>query len=121
MTKLQRLRTRAFLAQGGLCFYCGIPMWLHSPTELGIKPRTARPLRCTAEHVVPRQDGGRDTQENIVAACLHCNLRRHKRKTPPPADVFRALVHRRLARGKWWPATIADELPSGLAYAKELG
>ncbi len=31
------LRTSAFYAQSGRCFYCGLPMWLTAPSELGLK------------------------------------------------------------------------------------
>ena len=30
----------------------------------------------TAEHLVPRSKGGRNTKDNIVAACLRCNQTR---------------------------------------------
>lgn len=84
-------------------------MWNGSPDELkalGLRPRTAAPLRCTAEHLVAQQDGGRDTASNIAAACWLCNTRRHKRKTPPCPEVYRAFVQKRLARGKWHPPAI---------------
>lgn len=81
-------------------------MWLESPDELrplGLRPKTAAPLRCTAEHLVARQDGGKDVEGNIAAACLLCNSSRHKRKTPPAPDAYRAFVQGRLAKGKWHP------------------
>lgn len=112
MPKLQQLRTRAFHAQHGRCHYCGISMWLDSPDELPPPRKSVRARQCTAEHLVARQDGGRDTAENIVAACLQCNLRRHRRKVPLPAAEYLSLVHRRLGRGKWWPTPIADKLSS---------
>lgn len=110
MPKLQRLRTDAFHAQQGRCCYCGLPMWNVSPDELkafGLRPRTAQPLRCTAEHLLAQQDGGRHVLGNIAAACWLCNTRRHKRKSPPSPDVYRALVQRRLDKGKWHPPGVA--------------
>ncbi len=110
MPNLQRLRTLAFCAQAGRCFYCGLPMWNRSTDELkafGLRARTAAPLRCTAEHLVAQQDGGKDAAGNIAAACWLCNTRRHKRKTPPPPEVYRAFVQKRLARGKWHPPAVA--------------
>lgn len=99
---LKILRTRSFHAQQGRCYYCSGPMWLFSPGELGLRPRSAAPFRCTAEHLLPRQDGGRDVAGNVVAACHLCNLRRHKRPSPAPSpQVYRALVQRRVAQGKW--------------------
>lgn len=109
MPKLKRLRTIAFHAQHGHCFYCGLPMWMSSPHELkilGLRPRTALPLRCTAEHLVARRDGGNTTVGNIAAACWLCNTRRHKRKAELTPDTFRALVQKRLTNGKWHPPAI---------------
>ncbi len=113
MANLQRLRTRAFHAQRGRCCYCGLPMWIGSPDELnalGVRPRTARPLRCTAEHLVALCDGGTNAAVNIAAACLLCNTRRHKRKTPPAPEAYRAFVQGRLAKGKWHPPPVVGAL-----------
>ncbi len=81
-------------------------MWNSSPDELrsvGLRARTAAPLRCTAEHLIAQQDGGKDVAGNIAAACLLCNQRRHKRKSPPPPNEYRSFVQKRLAKGKWHP------------------
>ena len=51
------------------CQYCG---------------RTSVPL--TLDHVVPKQRGGRDTWNNLVAACHPCNVRKGNR-TPSEADM----------------------------------
>lgn len=104
MTKIQLHRTQAFNAQKGRCYYCDQPMWNKSPSELeryGLRQRTAKPLRCTAEHLLAKQDGGRDVEDNIAAACWFCNVRRHKRKTPPLPETYRKLVRNRVAKGKW--------------------
>ncbi|MEA9705255.1 HNH endonuclease [Xanthomonas campestris] len=111
--RLKSLRIRAFHAQAGCCFYCGLPMWLASPSELRLKPSKARSFQCTAEHLVAQQDGGQDVPENVVGAHARCNQGRHKRRglTPSP-DAFRALVQKRLAVGRWW-----STLPPGIAHA----
>lgn len=102
--RLKTLRTKAFYAQAGRCFYCCRPMWLSSPDELGLRPRSARPYQCTAEHLVAQQDGGKDVADNIVAACRLFNLRRHKLITSAPAaEAYLAKVRRRVAKGKWYP------------------
>ena len=107
------LRTSAFHAQAGCCFYCGLPMWLSSPVELGLKPSKARAFQCTAEHLVAQQDGGQDVPGNVVGAHARCNQGRHKRRGPAPSpEAFRALVQRRLAVGRWW-----STLPPGIARA----
>ncbi len=103
-TKLQRSRERAFQSQCGKCFYCGAPMWLRTPVELAaqcLSKRQAARLKCTAEHLVPRSEGGSDCSANIVAACAHCNGTRHKRKVPPLPEAYRVEVRKRVARGYW--------------------
>lgn len=110
MPKLQRLRTQAFISQHGRCTYCSLVMWLESPDELkplGLRPKTAAPLRCTAEHLMAKQDGGKDVEGNIAAACWRCNVRRHNRKTPPTPEAYRAFVQGRLAKGKWTAPKVA--------------
>ncbi len=56
------------------CQYCG---------------RTSVPL--TLDHVVPRQRGGKDTWDNLVAACHPCNVRKGNRT---PAEVTMPLLRR---------------------------
>ena len=106
---LRAHRIRAFEAQQGRCCYCGLPMWQSSPEELkhhGLRARTIAPLRCTAEHLLAKQDGGRDAAYNIAAACWLCNSRRHKRKSPPDPDVYREIVLGRLGKGKWHSSAV---------------
>ena len=67
----------------------------------GITLGQARQFQCTAEHLLARQDGGGDGRSNIVAACLVCNQRRHKRKLVPEPEVYRVLVQKRLSQGRW--------------------
>lgn len=101
MPTLRRLRTLAFHAQQGRCYYCSRSMWLHSPDELGLRKRSSLPRQCTAEHLIARQDGGKDAIENVVAACWLCNQRRHRRKRQRGANDYRAFVQRRIASGRW--------------------
>lgn len=98
-SQLQRSRNTAFSRQDGKCYYCGLRMWLSDPTGPAA-------LRCTAEHMKPRSEGGRDCASNIVAACVHCNRTRHKRKLPPSPETYRAEVRRRVARGAWLPMSL---------------
>ena len=96
---LKRLRADAFARQNGLCFYCGQPMWLDDcaafAREYGLTLRQARRRQCTAEHLIARKDGGRESASNIVAACRGCNQTRHRRKLPPPPLLWRAIQSRR--------------------------
>ena len=108
--RLKNLRTYAFKAQGGLCYYCDLLMWQSSPKELGLKAGNGAAYRCTAEHLIAKQDGGRDARENVVAAHARCNHLRHRRKGPArsPQD-HRTLIQRRIKLGRWWPL-----LPAGM-------
>jgi len=95
--RLKPHRQQAFLRQDGRCYYCERRMWL------GDKHRAARQLQCTAEHLIARQDGGRDSADNIAAACRFCNAARHRRRRQLTAAQFRDLVQRRLRQGRWLP------------------
>ena len=114
---LYRPRQLAYAAQSGLCFYCSCVMWLRSHEELtkpyGITKKQANRLQCTAEHLTPRSEGGSDMASNLVAACLHCNSTRHKRKIPPSPDRYLSQVRSRIARGGWHPPGVVNVLFRG--------
>jgi hypothetical protein len=107
---LHKLRNAAYSTQQGRCYYCQVPMWLYVPEELteslDLTHGEAAKLQCTAEHLRPRSEGGGETSNNIVAACLHCNGVRHKRKVPPAPDKYLSDVRRRVQRGKWHPRKV---------------
>ncbi len=109
--QVQSARLTAFERQCGNCFYCGVAMWVTTPFELpgckSVSSGYAR-LRCTAEHLVARSEGGRDCSANIVAACLHCNATRHRRKRPPEPGTYREEIARRVARGAWHPRWVHE-------------
>lgn len=109
---ISKIRLAAFKGQNGRCHYCGLPMWLKQPTELTAKYRITEGevsrLRCTAEHLVAKQDGGTDSKDNIVAACYFCNTRRHRVKSPPDPTRHRERVGRRIRAGKWHPRNVLN-------------
>lgn len=102
---LIKSRSTAFERQGGRCYYCDFPMWRGSIEQFarlhGITLGQARQFQCTAEHLLARQDGGGDGRSNIVAACLVCNQRRHKRKAPLSPEDYRELIQHRLSQVRW--------------------
>ena len=102
---LKNPRHHAFVQQKGLCYYCGQPMWVESPQEITSKLKItsgqAKSLLCTGEHLTAHQDGGNSSRKNIVAACLCCNQRRHKRRVAPTPENYKALIKRRLEQGRW--------------------
>lgn len=113
---IRRARLAAYQRQVGSCFYCGLPMWLYVPHELtepfGLEERQVSRLQCTAEHLIPRCEGGPDTQGNIVAACAHCNHSRHKRLRPPTPAIHFSRVQARMACGRWHCKTLVEQLLS---------
>ncbi|WP_205895078.1 HNH endonuclease [Metapseudomonas otitidis] len=102
---IKKHRQSAFDRQYGKCCYCGFSMWQGSPESFakarGISEAQARHFRCTAEHLLARQDGGTDSESNIAAACARCNALRHQRKSPPEPVKYQALVQSRLDKGRW--------------------
>lgn len=108
---LHKLRHQSFQSQAGRCWYCGVRMWVRSPDELGLSPTkgpSASKLKCTAEHLIARQQGGRDSLENVVAACAHCNQTRHKRKCPPDPVSYQNQVRHRIEHHKWHDRWVFD-------------
>lgn len=98
-------RQLAFQRQNERCYYCCMPMWLSNIEsfcdQFGFTRAQARGLRCTAEHLAARCDGGNDAPSNIVAACLLCNSRRHKRHNPLDPETYRRFVRKRVTAGRW--------------------
>jgi hypothetical protein len=107
--RLRKLRQSAAIQQNHLCYYCCFPMW-HDDSEDFLRDQQlpiqfTKYLQCTAEHLVARQDNGKDAASNIVAACFWCNSMRHQGRphNAPEARVYRAEVKRLVAMGQWHP------------------
>jgi len=77
-------RRNIFERDQNRCQYCGLHF---SKQDL------------TIDHVLPRSRGGADTWENLVLACVPCNLRKSNR-TPEEANMR---LRRRPAAPKWLP------------------
>jgi hypothetical protein len=106
MKRLSKFCRVAFVRQCGLCYYCGLPMIPREAVErfsskLALCPRQALNETATAEHLQARCDGGPNTEENIAAAHLVCNQRRHHLRPAPDPDTYKAIVKRQLAKGGW--------------------
>ncbi|WP_083921460.1 HNH endonuclease [Dasania marina] len=105
---LKKPRHFAFSKQKGLCYYCAQPMWDGCPKSFsvryGLSVRQARRFQCTGEHLMAHKDGGSSGRENIVAACLFCNVGRHRRGRDLDPHCFRGLVQRRMNAGRWHAA-----------------
>jgi hypothetical protein len=95
--KIAHLRDLACARQHGLCHYCTFPM-------LGSGERGPTALRCEAEHLFARCDGGADDAFNIVAACTRCNRTRHKRTRAQTAEGYLLEVRLRILAGRWHSA-----------------
>ena len=77
-------------------------MWLDDITSFAaehrLTHRQARQRQCTAEHLVARCDGGKNTASNIVAACRECNSTRHRRNVPLSPLRWKKVRMKRAAR-----------------------
>ena len=91
MSKLSKLRDQALVRQHGKCCYCDV---------LLLPPGTG-PLSATAEHLVPRSEGGATDIVNIAAACRYCNSTRARAKQTLSPDAFRKRALARLSQGRW--------------------
>lgn len=110
-----RSRARAFQEQGGRCHYCGSAMWrdhIDDPTAFAAKHQIplakVREFLCTGEHLIARQDGGDDSLANVVAACWHCNRRRHHHRpsNAPAPDAYKRRVQQLICKGRWLTALL---------------
>lgn len=103
--KLRKVRNNAFLHQSGRCYYCELPMWIDDKegfaTKHSIPASMAEKLKCTAEHLVARCEGGGNNKSNIVAACFVCNNRRHRFKHPLSPPQYKEHVQKLLNNGNW--------------------
>jgi len=77
-------RVNIYARDRDTCQYCG---------------RTLPRSELNLDHVVPRAQGGRTTWENVVCACVPCNLRKGGR-TPEQAGMT---LLARPARPRWTP------------------
>lgn len=105
MCKLQKIRDRKAAVQGWTCYYCEQPMWKNDAVIFaarhGLSLPQAKLLQATAEHLLPRSEGGPDSAANIVAACRYCNIKRHKARTILSPVAYAQKVRRQLQRGRW--------------------
>jgi len=84
-------RRNVFDRDDHTCQYCGRP---HQERDLNL------------DHVIPRDQGGRTTWENIVTSCIRCNTQKANRM---PHQAGMRLV-RKPARPKWRPfVSLVDE------------
>lgn len=113
-SRLETSRRAAFRRQGGLCFYCCLPVWLEDPeafrTRYPLSAKQVASRRCTAEHLLAKEEGGKDGAANIAAACALCNSRRHKREHARSPEEHRRHVLSRVRRGKWLPGAMTAAL-----------
>ena len=102
---LSILRKLSFSHQKGRCYYCNQPMWKSDPIEFSkkyeITIKQAKQLQCTGEHLIAHSKGGPATRENIVAACVYCNRKRHQRDNEISPVEYKSLIAKRLQKGCW--------------------
>ena len=66
----------------GRCCYCHLTTWLEQPAD------SADPgLRATVEHILPRNQGGTSSWQNLALACKRCNTTRAGHRYLSYADM----------------------------------
>lgn len=85
-------RRNIYARDGNRCQYCGRKF---STTELSL------------DHVTPRSQGGKSTWENVVCACLQCNIRKGGR-TPEQAHMHLIALPKRPRRNPAITIKLAD-------------
>ena len=103
---LARYRQQALVRQYGRCCYCKLPVVPQRnlngfASAHGLTEARAKALQCTAEHLQARCDGGGDKANNMAAACITCNQRRHRMTPAPTPDRYRQIVQRQMEHGMW--------------------
>jgi hypothetical protein len=105
-----RHRRSAALSQANRCYYCLFPMCEAGGSPLRNRHRLSRQesalLRCTAEHLKARSEGGTDAAKNIVAAHLYCNQARHQTTRALPPEQYKDWVRDQVRRGHWLTARL---------------
>lgn len=96
------LRKLAAESQKWHCYYCGLPMGGKGSPYAEAIPSEKKRLWVTAEHLHARQDEGKDSRVNIVAAHAVCNRCRHRAQNPKSPPEFATLVKSRVAKNKWF-------------------
>jgi 5-methylcytosine-specific restriction endonuclease McrA len=85
-------RRNIYARDSSLCQYCGKK---YPTTELSL------------DHVVPKSLGGKTTWENIVCACLQCNIRKGGR-TPEQANMHLITVPKKPKRNPVLTVKLSD-------------
>lgn len=128
--RIAHIRALRFQQQGGLCFYCALPMWApwletadQARARFGIvkgaanSARMLRRIQCTAEHLHRRTDGGEDNPSNLTAAHRWCN----KVRGETPYEEYREI--RTADPGKMAfigsGQSLADATPNPLSEGRE--
>ena len=94
-SKLVYLLQAAYAPQSGHRYCCDFHIGendsVSSARSHDITTADARSFQSTAEHLEAEKGSEKNTQPNIVAACLLCNSKRHRKGTPRPnrIDWFR--------------------------------
>ena len=91
-------RESLFYRDHGLCAYCEKPL-----TISGV----------TYDHVHPKTHGGQHVWDNVVAACIHCNLKKDnslpKGEWKPRIKPYHPTYWQLLLQRKKFPITIPDD------------
>ena len=97
MREVRFSRRNIFARDKNTCQYCG--------------KKPPRP-DLTIDHVVPRSRGGRDTWQNVVLACIRCNIKKRNRT---PGEARMPLLHEPV-KPTWLPQ-LGPRIPYGQIHS----
>lgn len=80
VNKDQAARYRLAVKSEWRCYYCGKDMSVCASYESAFK-QYPHPDMPTIDHFIAKRNGGTNSQDNLVLACLDCNMIK-KAKTP---------------------------------------
>lgn len=96
--KVKLRRESLFYRDHGLCAYCEKPLTIS---------------RVTYDHVYPKTHGGRHKWDNVVAACIRCNLKKDNSlpvgEWKPRMRPYYPTYWQLLSQRKKFPITIPDK------------
>lgn len=117
--KISTYRKTAAQSQKWRCYYCELPMGGEGSPYAKAVPLEKKRLLATAEHLHARQDGGKDSRANIVAAHDVCNKCRHNAKRAKSPAEFSTFVKSRVAKNKWFNVDELKLLFSAESYVAQ--
>jgi 5-methylcytosine-specific restriction endonuclease McrA len=103
ISKVKMTDDTLYYREGGLCFWCDIPLTTKDKQTNSI----------TQDHVVPKSKGGEAKWENIVASCAACNAMKRDAlpigRWKPKKRIFEPSFYQMMEIRARYPMVVDDE------------